>query len=104
MLTGKVAVVTGGARGLGRGVDQGVAALGAQVVIADRKAAAANETAASIQDAGAEAIAITCDVRAGDQVRAMVEQTVRELGGVDILVNNVGGIYLGRDLPPAQPF
>jgi 3-oxoacyl-[acyl-carrier protein] reductase len=104
MLTGKVAIVTGGARGLGRGFAQGLAAFGAKVVIVDRKDDAANEAAASIRNEGHEALAIVCDVRDGVQVRAMVERVVRELGGVDILVNNVGGIYLGRDLPPAQPF
>ena len=104
MLTGKVAIVTGGARGLGRGFAQGLAAFGAKVVIADRKDDAANETAASIRDEGHEALAIACDVRDGEQVRAMVDRALRELGGVDILVNNVGGIYLGHDLPPAQPF
>jgi NAD(P)-dependent dehydrogenase (short-subunit alcohol dehydrogenase family) len=104
MLTGKVAIVTGGARGLGRGFAHGLAAFGAKVAVVDRKEEAANETAASIRAEGREAVAIACDVRDGDQVHSMVERVVRDLGGVDILVNNVGGIYLGRDIPPAQPF
>ena len=104
MLTGKVAIVTGGARGLGRGFAQGLAAFGASAVITDRKEDATNETAASIRDADHEALAIACDVRDGGQVQAMVRQAVERFGGIDILVNNVGGIYLGRSRPPAQPF
>jgi len=104
MLTGKVAIVTGGARGLGRGFAESLATFGAKVAVVDRKEDAANETAASLREQGHEAIALTCDVRDGEQVRAMAEHVASELGGVDVLVNNVGGIYLGRDLPPAQPF
>jgi NAD(P)-dependent dehydrogenase (short-subunit alcohol dehydrogenase family) len=103
-LTGKVAIVTGGARGLGRGFAEGLAAFGARVVVADRKADAAEEAAAAIRAAGQEALAVTCDVREGDQVGALIERTVAECGGIDVLVNNVGGIYLGRDRPPARPF
>ncbi len=104
MLTGKVAIVTGGARGLGRGFAEGLAAFGARAAIVDRKEDAANGTAASLREQGYDALAITCDVRNGEQVRAMVELVKTELGSIDILVNNVGGIYLGRDLSPAQPF
>ena len=104
MLTGRVAIVTGGARGLGRGFAEGLAAFGAKVAIADRKEDAAEETAQALRAQGHEAIAIGCDVRDGAQVRAMVERAAKELGGVDVLVNNVGGIYLGRDRPPMAPF
>jgi NAD(P)-dependent dehydrogenase (short-subunit alcohol dehydrogenase family) len=104
MLTGKVAVVTGGARGLGRGFALGLAAFGAKVAIADRKEEAAREAERAIRDAGGQALAIGCDVRDGAQVRSMVEETVRALGGVDVLINNVGGIYLGKDRPPQLPF
>lgn len=104
MLTNKVAIITGAGRGLGRGFAQGFAAFGARVVIAERKEEAAEQAAQEIRERGQEALAIVCDVRDGEQVRRMVEQTVRELGGVDILVNNVGGIYLGRDRPISLPF
>ena len=104
LLTERVAIVTGGARGLGRGFAEGLAAFGAHVVIADRKADAAEESAAALRSAGHEALAVVCDVRDGDQVRALVERTVAEFGGIDVLVNNVGGIYLGRDRPSALPF
>jgi NAD(P)-dependent dehydrogenase (short-subunit alcohol dehydrogenase family) len=104
LLTGRVAIVTGGARGLGRGFAEGLAAFGAKVAIADRKEDAAEEAAGAIRARGHEAIAIGCDVRDGAQVRGLVERAVQELGGVDVLVNNVGGIYLGRDRPPMAPF
>jgi 3-oxoacyl-[acyl-carrier protein] reductase len=104
MLTGKVAIVTGGGRGLGKGFAQGLAAFGAKVTIADRKLDAAREVEREIRDAGGQALAVACDVRDGAQVRRMVEETVRAFGGVDILINNVGGIYLGKDRPPSLPF
>jgi len=104
MLTGSVAIVTGGGRGLGRGFAEGLASFGAKVVIAERREDAAQEAAQSIRGQGHEALAIVCDVRDGAQVRSMVERTVRELGGVDVLVNNAGGIYLGKERPPSLPF
>lgn len=103
-LTDQVAVITGAGRGIGKGMAQAFAALGAKVVIAERKEDVAKKTEQEIRDRGQDALAIVCDVRDGKQVRSMVEQTVREFGGVDILVNNVGGIYLGRDRPPSLPF
>ncbi len=104
MLTGRVAIVTGGGRGLGKGFAQGLAAFGAKVAIADRKEDAAREAGHAIRAAGGQALAIACDVRDSAQVRAMVEETVGAFGGVDILINNVGGIYLGKDRPPSLPF
>jgi 3-oxoacyl-[acyl-carrier protein] reductase len=101
MLTDKVAIVTGAGRGIGKGIARGLAAFGAKVVIAERKEVVANAAAREI---GALALAIVCDVRDGEQVQSMVEQTVSTFGGIDILVNNVGGIYLGRGRPPEQPF
>ena len=104
MLTDKVAIITGGGRGLGKGFAQGLAAYGAKVVIAERKEEAGEQAAQEIRESGHEALAIGCDVRDGEQVRHMVEQTVQEFGGVDCLINNVGGIYLGSNRPPSLPF
>jgi len=104
MLTGKVAIVTGAGRGLGRGIARGLAAFGAKVVIAERRDDFARQAEQEIREHGHDAFAIICDARDGEQVRRMVEQTVERHGGVDILVNNVGGIYLGRGRPPSLPF
>lgn len=103
-LDGKVAIVTGAGRGLGRGIAEGLAAFGAKVVIAERKADAAHDAEQAIRARGGVALAIVCDVRDGAQVEKLIERAASELGGVDILVNNVGGIYLGRDRPPSPPF
>ncbi|MFO8011532.1 MAG: SDR family NAD(P)-dependent oxidoreductase [Dehalococcoidia bacterium] len=87
-LAGKVAVVTGGGRGIGSGIALAFAEAGADVVIADRTMADAEFTAESINKLGRKALAIPCDVSRRDQVEAMINQTAREMGRLDILVNN----------------
>ena len=90
LLTGKVAVVTGGGGGIGRGIAEAFAAYGARVVIAEIDPERAAATEQSIQQRGGEALVCVTDVREGDQVLALAETTLRELGRVDVLVNNVG--------------
>jgi 3-oxoacyl-[acyl-carrier protein] reductase len=88
LLTGRVAVVTGGGEGIGRGIAEGLAAFGASVAIWKRNA----DTCASAADA-VGALGIETDVRDGDQVDAALERTETALGTVSILVNNAGGVF-----------
>lgn len=88
---GKVALVTGGRRGIGRAIAETFARGGAQVVIADRELAEAQETAGEIAAAtGRKAIAVIVDVADVNSVSKMVEESLAQLGRVDILVNNAG--------------
>ena len=87
-LTAKVAIVTGGAQGIGFAVAETLAARGAAVVIADR--AGADEAAERLRQSNRQAIGITTDVSSADNTRAMAKAAVDAFGGIDILVNNAG--------------
>jgi 3-oxoacyl-[acyl-carrier protein] reductase len=89
-LEGKVAIVTGGGRGIGRATAQRLAAEGAQVVVNDVDAEPARETVRLIADAGGAAAVSTSDAVDLDQAREMVAATVEAFGKLDILVNNAG--------------
>jgi len=88
LLTGRVAVVTGGGSGIGRGVAAGLAAFGASVAIWEQNP----ETCASAADE-IGALGITTDVRESDAVDAALARTAAELGPVTILINNAGGVF-----------
>jgi 3-hydroxybutyrate dehydrogenase len=89
-LTGKVAVITGAASGIGRQVARTFAAAGARVVIADLDAEQARATAAEIDREGAQAIAVAMDVTSETQVDAAMATVTAALGRIDILVSNAG--------------
>ena len=94
---GKVAVVTGAGRGIGRAYAEGLAAAGASVVVADIAATTAEETADAINDRGGIAAAVGVDIADHDSVAAMAEAAVMRFGGIDLLVNNAaifGGMKL----------
>lgn len=96
-LDGRVAFVTGAGQGVGRGIALALAAAGASVVIAARRAETGEPVAAEIRDRGGSARCIETDVaRRGDVERA-VEETVRELGGLDVMVHNA---ITGRSSEP----
>ena len=107
-LDGKVAIVTGAARGLGRAYAKRLAGLGAKVAVADlnlrsyeefeaeAKDMTADSTVAEIEAAGGTAMGIEVDVRDHEAVEAMVARVVQEWGRVDVLVANAGG---GRGRP-----
>jgi len=89
-LQDRVAIITGAAQGIGQAIAQGLAREGAAVVIADLQEAKAQETVASINEAGGRALAMKVDVMHLPDLSAMVEQTLAHFGQVDILVNNAG--------------
>jgi NAD(P)-dependent dehydrogenase (short-subunit alcohol dehydrogenase family) len=90
-LTGKVALITGGSRGLGREIAAAFAQRGATVVIASRKQGACTAAAAEIAQAtGAKTIGIACHVGHWEECDALVERVQSEFGRIDVLVNNAG--------------
>ncbi len=95
-LSSKVALVTGGAKGIGRGIAEALAAAGAAVAVADVDLEGANAVAQALQARDAEALAIQADVADEQSVRAMVERTAAQFKRLDILVNNAGVFPMKR--------
>jgi 3-oxoacyl-[acyl-carrier protein] reductase len=89
-LAGRVAIVTGGSRGIGLAIAKLLAVEGARVAIAARAGVEAERAASDIVEGGGEALAIACDVRRGDDVARLVERTRAAFAGIDIVVNNAG--------------
>ncbi len=87
-LNGKVAIVTGGGRGIGKSITQRLAEAGADVVIASRKIENLQATAAEFADLPGKVVPIACHVGRKDQLENLVRETENRLGPVDILVNN----------------
>lgn len=99
-LAGKVAIVTGGSRGIGRAIAEGLAAAGADVVVASRKAAACETAAKEIEaSTGRRALPVACHVGHWDDCDRLVETTYDTFGRCDVLVNNAGVAPLYADLP-----
>ena len=89
-LGGKVALVTGGSRGLGRAMALAFAERGAQLVIASRKLDNCEAVAREVRDRGGKALAVGCHVGRWDELRKLADAAYGEFGHVDILVNNAG--------------
>jgi NAD(P)-dependent dehydrogenase (short-subunit alcohol dehydrogenase family) len=87
-LTGRVAIVTGGTRGIGRSIAEGLVAAGARVAVASRKPEACAETESHLRAQGGEVIGIPTHMGSIDAVNALVDCTVEEFGQLDIVVNN----------------
>jgi NAD(P)-dependent dehydrogenase (short-subunit alcohol dehydrogenase family) len=89
-LSGKVAIVTGGATGVGRQMADGLAEMGADLVLCARHADRCEQAAEELRGLGVRALGLRCDVRDPAEVQAVVDRTRSELGRIDILVNNAG--------------
>ncbi len=87
-LTGRVAIVTGGTRGIGLSIAEGLLAAGAKVVVASRKADACTDTAAHLRAMGGEAIGIPTHMADIEAINALVDGTIESFGRLDIVVNN----------------
>jgi NAD(P)-dependent dehydrogenase (short-subunit alcohol dehydrogenase family) len=96
-LSGKVAVVTGAAIGIGRAIAEDLAAAGARVVIADMRGA--EDAAKSVNADGGEALGVTADVTSPEALADLATATAEAFGGADILVNNAG-IFAGLEFQP----
>lgn len=95
-LSGKAAIVTGGAQGIGRAIARRFASEGAVVAVADYNVEQAAKTVAEIESEGGKAFAVRCDVTKEADIEALVGSVVAQAGGIDILVNNAG---VGKIIP-----
>lgn len=90
-LDGKVAIITGGAGGIGTEIAKEYGRAGATVVIASRNQEALDKVADEVADLGVSTLALTTDITDPDQVEALISTTVKEYGRLDLMVNNAGG-------------
>jgi 7-alpha-hydroxysteroid dehydrogenase len=98
-LTGKVAIVTGGGNGIGKACSIMLANAGASVVVSDLKVEDADLVAEEIRKAGGKALGLACNVMVDADMVNLVEQTVKQFGTINVLVNNAGGGGGGRENP-----
>ena len=89
-LSGRVAIITGGSIGLGRQMAQGLAEMGANIVLCARKKERCEQAAKELQQLGVKSLALGCDVKNPEQVSSVVAETIAQFGRLDILINNAG--------------
>jgi NAD(P)-dependent dehydrogenase (short-subunit alcohol dehydrogenase family) len=92
-LTGRVAIVTGGGVGLGRQMAEGLAEMGAHVVLCARKRERCEQAAEELKALGVKTMALGCDVRNPAEIQQVVSATVAQFGRIDILINNAGASW-----------
>lgn len=95
-LTGKVAIITGAGQGIGQGVALAMADAGAAVVVTGRTLSKVEATAATVRERGGKALALSCDIKSASDLANVIDATVAEFGGIDILVNNAQEVPLGK--------
>jgi NAD(P)-dependent dehydrogenase (short-subunit alcohol dehydrogenase family) len=93
-LDGKVAIITGGGRGIGRAIALGFARVGVRAVVASRSQAELESVAEEILEGGGEALPLIADITDNEQLQRLVDDTIREFKRIDILVNNAAKSYL----------
>lgn len=98
-LTGKTAIVTGGANGIGKATALRLAQAGANIVIADLDLDAATKTAQEVEQEGVRALAVECNILKDDNLVALVDTTMKTFGSIHILISNAGGGGGGRENP-----
>jgi NAD(P)-dependent dehydrogenase (short-subunit alcohol dehydrogenase family) len=92
-LSGRLAMITGGSVGLGRQMAEALAELGSNLVLCARKKERCEQAAEELKQLGVKTLALGCDVKNPDQIRAVVEQAVTQFGHIDILINNAGASW-----------
>lgn len=100
-LEGKVAIVTGGATGIGRQMAGALAEMGANVVVCARDVARCEQAAAELESTGVRALGLACDVRSEADIASVVGRTHAEFGRIDVVVNNAGTVWV--DWPEETP-
>ncbi len=98
-LSGKTAIITGGANGIGKATALRLAQAGANIVIADLKIDDAQDAAKEIESYGVKALAVECNILKDDDLKAMVNQAMEEFGAINILIDNAGGGGGGQENP-----
>ncbi|CAM3568049.1 MULTISPECIES: SDR family NAD(P)-dependent oxidoreductase [Paenibacillus] len=86
----KSVIITGAANGIGRGLAEAYASRGARVVLSDIDETRGEETAAALREQGFTALFVPCDVRKEEDIRHLMNEAVKQFGGIDILINNAG--------------
>ena len=89
-LSGRVAIITGGSVGLGRQMADGLAEMGASLVLCARKKERCEQAAAELQGAGTKVLALACDVKHPASIQKVADATLEKFGRIDILINNAG--------------
>ena len=93
-LKGKVAIVTGGGRGIGKAISLGLAGAGTSVVVCSRTQKEIDEVADEIRQRGGKALAVLTDLTVNEQIENMVNRTIQEFGKIDVLVNNAARSFM----------